>query len=183
LKVTQVLHHAFRARDPEKLAHFYAELFEGRFFLHPVMTGLGIIIVKLAHPEALFHGLLEFWPWDVVWDSEAALFRKVQPRPSAISCGHFAVKVPKTAAQIIAELKTRDIHYRMEPRGVGFFIPTIDDPEGNLIELFPNIDNIDVPAEAICEREAAGAVISALRRQFAERTAGHAPEKGYPLTF
>ena len=102
MKTSEILHYAFRARNPEKLAHFYAELFEGQFLLHPVMTGLGIIIVKLNHPEALFDGLLELWPWDVVWDSEAAVFRKVQPRPAPTSYGHLAVKVAKTTAKIPA---------------------------------------------------------------------------------
>jgi hypothetical protein len=72
VQTSELLHYAFRARDTEGLGHFYADVFEGRFFLHPVMTGLGIILVKLNHPEALFHGLLEFWPWDVVWDGAAA---------------------------------------------------------------------------------------------------------------
>ena len=30
----------------------------------------------------------------------------------------------------------------MEPRATGYLIPVVDDPEGNMIELFPNIDNM-----------------------------------------
>jgi hypothetical protein len=75
MRTSELLHYAFRANDPHRLAHFYADLFEAPFFLHPVMTPLGILMVKLNHPEAIFHGLLEFWPWDVVWDGHACVFR------------------------------------------------------------------------------------------------------------
>ena len=57
MRTSDILHYAFRARDPLKLAHFYARLFEGPFFLHPTMTGLGSIMVKLNHPETDFRGL------------------------------------------------------------------------------------------------------------------------------
>lgn len=181
MRSSDLLHYAFRARDPEKLGHWYAELFEAEFFLHPVMTGLGIIIVKLNHPQALFDGLLEFWPWDVVWDGHAAVFRKITPQPSRTSYGHLAVKVTKNAADIVKELKERGIAHRMEPRGPGFLIPCIDDPEGNMIELFPNIDHFELPPEAICPRDRAAGAIAQLKKQFAERTASLPAEKGYPL--
>ena len=44
------------------------------------MNGLGIILLKLNQPDALFHGLMEFWPWDVIWDGHAAAFRRVDRR-------------------------------------------------------------------------------------------------------
>jgi hypothetical protein len=182
MQASQLLHYAFRARDPEKLGYFYTDLLEGHFFFHPVMNGLGIILVKLNHPEAVFHGLLEFWPWDVIWDSSTAVFRKVPPQPSPTSYGHLAVKVTKNTEQIVAELRQRGIAHRMEPRGPGFFIPTIDDPEGNMIELFPNIAHMPLPAGALGSPAQARQVIPALRRQFAERTANHPPEQGYPLS-
>jgi catechol 2,3-dioxygenase-like lactoylglutathione lyase family enzyme len=181
MQTSTILHYAFRARDPEKLGHFYADLFEGRFVLHPVMTALGIIMVKLNHPEALFNGLLEIWPWDLIWDGRAAVFRKVPPQPSPTSYGHIAVKVIHGTAQIIDELRQRGLPHRMEPRGPGFLIPVIDDPEGNMIELFPNMDHAPVPPEALCSPDVASQAIAALRRQFAERTSGLPPEKGYPL--
>jgi hypothetical protein len=181
MQTSDLLHYAFRAHDPEKLAHWYANLFEADFFLHPVMTGLGIIMIKLNHPQALFRGLLEFWPWDIVWDGHEAVFRKITPQPSRTPYGHLAVKVNKGAEQIVAELQQRGIAHRLEPRGPGFLIPCIDDPEGNMIELFPNIEHYQVPPQAICPRDQASAAIAALRRQFLEQTAGHSPEKGYPL--
>jgi hypothetical protein len=183
MHTADLLHYAFRARDPERLGQFYADLFEAQFFLHPVMTGLGIIMVKLNHPEALFDGLLEFWPWDVAWDNNACVFRKIKPEPSPTSYGHLAVKVLKTTDQILAELRQRGIPHRMEPRGLGLFIPTIDDPEGNMIELFPNIDHMPVPAEAICPPENAPEIIAEMKRRFAEKAATHPAEQGYPLTF
>ena len=44
MRTSDLLHYAFRAREPERLGHWYADLFEASFFLHPVMTGLGIIL-------------------------------------------------------------------------------------------------------------------------------------------
>ncbi len=183
MQVAHLLHYAFRARDPVRLGHFYAELFEGQFFLHPVMTGLGIILIKLAHPEALYRGLLEFWPWDVVWDSEHAVFRRVDPRPAEISYGHLAVKTDQPQEQVLAELDRRNIRYRLEPRGPALVIPTIDDPEGNMIELFPAIEHMEVPPEALCPPARASAVISVLQKRFAERAANHPGEAGYALNF
>ena len=93
MKTTELLHFAFRAREPLALGKWYAALFEGQFFIHPVMSAMGIVIVKINHPEAIFDGLLEFWPWDLEWDGHDAVFRRVQPRPSPTSYGHAAVKV------------------------------------------------------------------------------------------
>jgi hypothetical protein len=183
MKIAHLLHYAFRARDPEKLGHFYAELFEGQFFLHPVMTGLGIILVKLGQPEALFRGLLEFWPWNVVWDSPSAVFRQVEPHPSSTSYGHLAVKTQLGQDAILAELDRRGIAYRIEPRGPVLMIPTIDDPEGNMIELFPAIEHMEVPPEALCSPDRAAAAIAMLQKRFADRAAGHPAEAGYSLQF
>src|SRR3989304_2971293 len=107
MRTSELLHFAFRARDPLALGRWYAELFEGQFFLHPVMSALGIVIVKLNHPNAVFDGLVEFWPWDLVWDGDAAVFRKVEPQPSPTSYGHAAVKVAADAEAIRAELDRR----------------------------------------------------------------------------
>ena len=41
MKTSELLHFAFRARDPLALGKWYAELFEGQFFLHPVMSPWG----------------------------------------------------------------------------------------------------------------------------------------------
>ena len=123
MKTSELLHFAFRARDPLALGRWYAELFEGQFFVHPVMSALGIVIVKINHPEAVFDGLLEFWPWDLEWDGQAAVFRKIEPRPSPTSYGHAAVKVAADAGTICGELERRGIAYRMEPRATGFLIP------------------------------------------------------------
>jgi hypothetical protein len=182
MQTSELLHYAFRADDPDRLAFWYADLFDGQVLLHPVMTALGIQLIKLNHPDALFHGLLEFWPWDVVWDGAAAVFRRVEAKRSPTSYGHLALKVPRTADEIVAELNRRGIAHRMEPRGPGFLIPTIDDPEGNMIELFPNVDHMDLPPGAFCPPDDRGrAAIAALRQRFAERTANHPAAEGYPL--
>jgi hypothetical protein len=150
MQTSELLHVAVRARDPLKLGQWYAELFEGKFFLHPVMSALGIVIVKLNHAEAVFDGLVEFWPWDIVWDGDFAVFRRIEPKPSPTSYGHIALKVGMDAKKIAEELHQRGIPHRMEPRAAGFMIPVIDDPEGNMIELFPNIDTMEVPERAFC---------------------------------
>jgi hypothetical protein len=181
MKTSELLHFAFRARDPLALGRWYAELFEGQFFLHPVMSALGIVIVKINHPEAVFDGLLEFWPWDLMWDGSACVFRKIESRPSPTSYGHMAVKVTADARTISTELERRGIAYRMEPRATGFLIPVVDDPEGNMIELFPNIDNIPLPGKALCPPEHIDAALIQIRAAFEQLTKNLKEEDGVPL--
>jgi hypothetical protein len=163
------------------LGRWYANLFEGQFFVHPVMSALGIVIVKINHPEAVFDGLLEFWPWDVVWDGDAAVFRKVAPQPSPTSYGHAAVKVAADAEAIRGELDRRGIPSRMEPRAMGFMSPVVDDPEGNLVELFPNIDNLPLPGKALCPPEHIDRALAQIQRAFADLAQCLDPDDGVPL--
>src|SRR4029079_6677304 len=100
MKTSELLHFAFRARDPLALGRWYADVFEGQFFVHPVMSALGIMIVKINHHEAVFNGLIEFWPWDLQWDGQAEVFRKIAPQPSTTSYGHVALKVQADAIAI-----------------------------------------------------------------------------------
>ena len=181
MKTSDLLHFAFRARDPLALGRWYAELFEGHFFLHPVMSALGIVIVKINRPEAVFDGLLEFWPWDLEWDGHAHVFRKIEPQPSPTSYGHAAVKVMADTPAICAELERRGIAYRQEPRAAGFLIPVIDDPEGNMIELFPNVDHMLVPAHALCAVENIDVALAQIRAGFAELSKNLDPADGVPL--
>lgn len=181
MKTSELLHFAFRARDPLTLGRWYAGLFEGQFFVHPVMSALGIVIVKINHPEAVFDGLLEFWPWDIAWDGQAAVFRRIVPKPSPTSYGHAAVKVRADANAICKELQRRGIAYRMEPRAMGFLIPVIDDPEGNMIELFPNIDHLELPAKALCPPERIDAAFAQVKAAFSEISKGLQPADGVPL--
>src|SRR4029079_3318584 len=181
MKTSELLHFAFRARNPLALGRWYAELFEGQFFVHPVMSALGIMIVKITHPEAVFDGLLEFWPWDLVWDGSACVFRKVEPQPSATSYGHMAVKVTADGLTISSELERRGIAYRMEPRATGFLIPVVDDPEGNMIELFPNVDNIPLPGKALCPPEHIDAALAEVRSAFEQLTKNLAVADCVPL--
>jgi hypothetical protein len=163
MRTSELLHFAFRARDPLAVGRWYAELFEGQFFIHPVMSALGIVIVKINHPEAVFDGLLEFWPWDLEWDGQACVFRRIESRPSPSSYGHMALKVAADARTICDELERRGIAHRMEPRATGLLIPVVDDPEGNIIELFPNIDNIPLPGKSLCPPEHIDAALAEVR--------------------
>ena len=181
MKTSELLHFAFRARDPLALGRWYANLFEGQFFVHPIMSALGIVIVKINHPEAVFDGLLEFWPWDLVWDGDAAVFRRVKPQPSPTSYGHVAVKVAAEAGAIRAELDRRGIACRMEPRATGFTIPVVDDPEGNMVELFPNIDNMPIPGKALCPPEHLDAALTDIKAAFTQLTKNLDPADGVPL--
>jgi hypothetical protein len=181
MRTSELLHFACRARDPLALGKWYAALFDGQFFVHPVMSALGIVIVKINHPEAAFDGLIEFWPWDLQWDGAAAVFRKIEPLPSPTSYGHMAVKVAAEADEIRAELDRRGIPYRMESRAMGFLLPVIDDPEGNMLELFPNIDNVPLPGKAICPPEHIDAALAQIQARFAELTKNLDPGDGVPL--
>lgn len=181
MRSSELLHFAFRARDPLALGLWYADLFEGQFLLHPVMSGLGIVLVKLNHPEALYDGLLEIWPWDVVWDGQAAVFRKVSPQPSPTSYGHVALKIAAGADAIVAELTRRGIAHRVEPRGLKLMIPVIDDPEGNMVELFPDVDHADLPPGALCQPAQVGPIMAALKQRLEQRLADRGPQQGVPL--
>jgi hypothetical protein len=181
MKTSELLHFAFRARDPLALGRWYAELFDGQFSIHPVMSALGIVIVKLNHPAAVFDGLLEFWPWDLEWDGEACVFREIEARPSPTSYGHMALKVAADVRTICDELERRGIAHRMEPRATGFLIPVVDDPEGNMIELFPDIDNIPLPGKALCPPEHIDAALAEVRSAFEQLTKNLAVADGVPL--
>jgi hypothetical protein len=181
MRTSELLHFAFRARDPLALGRWYAELFEGQFFVHPVMSALGIVIVKINHPEAVFDGLLEFWPWDVEWDGAAAVFRRIEACPSPTSYGHAAVKVAADAEEIGAELRRRGIAYRLEPRATGFLIPVVDDPEGNMVELFPNVDNLPLPGKALCPPQHIDAALAEVRALFGQLMQNRDPADGVPL--
>jgi hypothetical protein len=181
MKTSELLHFAFRARDPLALGRWYAELFEGQFIVQPVMSALGIVIVKINHPEAVFDGLLEFWPWDIEWDGHAGVFRKIEPRPTPTSYGHAAVKVAADAEAICSELRRRGIPHRMEPRATGFLIPVVDDPEGNMVELFPNIDHVPLPEKAVCPPAQIEAALAQVRAGFDQLMASRDPAEGVPL--
>lgn len=181
MRTSELLHFAFRARDPLALGRWYAELFQGQFFIHPVMSALGIVIVKINHPEAVFDGLLEFWPWDLEWDGQACGFRKIEARPSPTSYGHMALKVMADAPTICDELQRRGIAHRMEPRATGFLIAVVDDPEGNMIELFPNVDNIPLPGRALCPPEHIDAALAEVRSVFEQLTKNLKEADGVPL--
>ena len=145
------------------------------------MSALGIMIVKINHPEAVFDGLLEFWPWDLEWDGAACVFRKIDPKASQTSYGHMAVKVAADARTVSSELERRGITYRMEPRATGFLIPVIDDPEGNMIELFPNIDNMPLPGKALCPPQHIDAALAEIRLTFGQLTKNLKEKDGVPL--
>jgi hypothetical protein len=172
---------AFRAHDPLTLGRWYAELFEGQFFIHPVMSALGIMIVKINHPEAVFDGLIELWPRDLQWDGQACVFRKIDARLSPTSYGHVAVKVTADARTIGSELERHGVAFRMEPRATGLVIPVVYDPEGNMIELFPNIDNIPLPANALCPPEHIDAALAEVRATFSLLTKNLNQADGVPL--
>jgi hypothetical protein len=91
------------------------------------------------------------------------------------------VKVAADAETIRAELERRGIAYRLEPRAMGFEIPVVDDPEGNMVELFPNIDHVPLPGKAFCPPEQVDVALEALRRGFDEMTGGLDPQEGVPL--
>jgi hypothetical protein len=181
MKTSDLLHFAFRARDPLALAKWYADLFEGQFFIHPVMSALGIMVVKLNHRDEVFNGLIEFWPWDLEWDGGVGVFRKIAPQPSPTSYWHAALKVPADSDTISIELTRRGISFRIESRAMGFLIPVIDDPEGNMIELFPNVAHVDLPPKALCPPEHIDAALAQIRMGFEALTKDLNPSDGYPL--
>ena len=184
MKASSLLHCAFRSPDPVRLGKFYAEIFECGFYIHPVLSGLGIVMVKLAHPEAVYRGLLEFWPEDLYWNGEKQRFER---RPTAYTPAqnHIAVRVDEEREKIFATLEGRVANVRYEARGPGFQIVCFDDPDGNFVEVFPNLETVPMPPEAFCSVDELDGVMADLAR-YAEAEAVADTETGltvYPLVF
>jgi hypothetical protein len=152
MKVSSFLHCALRSPDPVRIGKFYADLFECGFFIHPVLAGLGVVMVKIASPESVFRGLLEFWPLDVYWDGPTASLRKIPPGPIPMQA-HVAFRVDRTKEEILEILTARGVQARYEPRGPGFYIVGFDDPDRNFVEVFPNVETMELPPEAFCPVE------------------------------
>lgn len=149
MKVSSFLHCALRSPDPVRIGKFYADLFEGGFFIHPVLAGLGIVMVKVANPESVYRGILEFWPLDIHWDGARALLRKVPASPIQMQ-NHVAFRVDRPKEEILAMLTAKGIAGRYEPRGPGTLIVGFDDPDGNFVELFPDFETVELPPSAFC---------------------------------
>jgi hypothetical protein len=60
-------------------------------------------------------------------------------------------------------------------------IPVVDDPEGNMVELFPNVDHMPIPEQALCPPAHIDAALAAMRRGFQELASGLNPTDGVPL--
>lgn len=152
MKATSFLHCALRSPDPRRIGKFYADLFECGFFIHPVLAGLGVVMVKISNPESVFRGILEFWPLDVHWEGTTASIRRVPPGPLPMQ-NHVAFRVDRSKEEILETLTTKGITARYEPRGPGFLIVGFDDPDGNFVELFPDVETMELPAQAFCTAE------------------------------
>jgi hypothetical protein len=180
MKTTDLLHFAFRAKDPLAMGLWYADLFEGQFFTHPVMSGLGIVCVKLNHPEALFRGLLEFWPWDIVWDGQAAVFRRIDPAPSPTSYGHVAIKVQLGADAVLAELMRRGIPYRLEPRARRRFASS-GRPRRQYGRVVSKHRTHRTAASALCSREQIAHVMATMKSRLEQHLTARHAQNGVPL--
>jgi hypothetical protein len=60
-------------------------------------------------------------------------------------------------------------------------IPVIDDPEGNMIELFPGIDHLSLPPKALCPPEHIDAALAEVRDGLTAMTKDLDPADGVPL--
>jgi hypothetical protein len=178
MKASGFLHCSLRSSDPVRIGKFYADLFETGFLIHPVLTGLGVVMVKIASPESVFRGILEFWPLDIQWDGATASVRRipvgVQPMQN-----HVAFRVDLAKEEIFEGLTLRGIAARYEPRGPGLVIVGFDDPDGNFVELFPNIDTMEVPPQAFCDAQELDRVMAECRALL-DRWAS-VDERGQPI--
>ena len=64
---------------------------------------------------------------------------------------------------------------------MGFMLPVVDDPEGNMIELFPNVDPVPLPGRALCPPEQIDGALAQIRAGFGELTKNLKPGDGVPL--
>ncbi|MGA7213905.1 MAG: VOC family protein [Terrimicrobiaceae bacterium] len=78
---------------------------------------------------------------------------------------HVAFRVDLTKEEILERLKAKGVQARYEPRGPGFFIVSFDDPDGNLVEIFPNVETMDLPPGAFCPAEHLDHVMAELAAQ------------------
>ena len=163
MKASSLLHCAFRSPDPVRLGKFYAEIFECGFYIHPVLSGLGIVMLKLTNPEAVYRGLLEFWPAELHWNGNKARFER-RPAEFAPVQNHIAVRVDQSREEIFTSLEGRVKSVRYEARGPGFQIVCFDDPDGNFVEIFPNLDTVPLPPEAYCSVDELDEVMAELSR-------------------
>ncbi len=88
MKASGFLYCALRSPDPLRIGKFYADLFECGFFIHPILSGLRVVIVKIANPESVLRGILEFWPLDIHWEGATASLLRIprRQRPNPKSC-------------------------------------------------------------------------------------------------
>jgi hypothetical protein len=112
----------------------------------------GVAIVKIANPESVFRGILEFWPLDVHWDGATASFRKIPAGPMPMQ-NHVAFRVDRPKEEIFEMLTAKGIAARYEPRRPGLLVVGFDDPDGNFAELFPDVETMELPPEAFCTAE------------------------------
>lgn len=162
MKASGFLHCALRSPDPVRIGKFYADLFEAVFFIHPVLSGLGIVMVKIASPESVFRGILEFWPLDIQWHGASVSMRRI-PGGLPPMQNHVAFRVDLAKEEIFEMLTSRGIAARYEPRGGGLVIVGFDDPDGNFVELFPNIETTDLPPQAFCSAQELDRVMAECR--------------------
>jgi hypothetical protein len=181
MTASSFLHCALRSPDPVRIGKFYADLFECGFLIHPVLSGLGVVMVKIANRESVFRGILEFWPLDIQWDGAAASLRKISAGPAPMQ-NHLAFRVDRPKEEILEMLAAKDIVARYEPRGPGLLVVGFDDPDGNFVELFPDVETMELPAGAFCTAQELDQVMA--RSAAFVRNLGSVNERGesvYPL--
>ena len=66
---------------------------------------------------------------------------------------HVAFRVDLAKEEIFERLTSRGITARYEPRSGDLVIVGFDDPDGNFVELFPNIETTDLPPQAFCSAQ------------------------------
>ena len=152
MRASSFLHCALRSPDPARIGKFYANLFECGFLIHPVLTGLGVVMVKITNAESVFRGILEFWPLDIYWDGSTASIRKIAPGPMPMQT-HVAFRVDRSKDEILEALTAQGVKARFEPRGTGLIVVGFDDPDGNFVEIFPDVETMELPPGAFCQTE------------------------------
>ena len=109
-------------------------------------------MVKITNAESVFRGILEFWPLDIYWDGSTASIRKIAPGPMPMQT-HVAFRVDRSKDDILEALTAQGVKARFEPRGTGLIIVGFDDPDGNFVEIFPDVETMELPPGAFCQTE------------------------------
>jgi hypothetical protein len=133
--MANLMHFAFRVKDPARVAALYAELLDGRVVdIGGPLDSIGAKGVAFGrNGQDVLCDQIELWPADKHWGPNGF----VDVAPEVAPFGHFAVRSDKPHEDLRAIAEKHGATLSMEERGLPNLVPVVYDPEGNFLEFFP----------------------------------------------